>query len=162
MDSLVCWFVGLLVWGERLAASCDDTQSVVFKITEAIRAPLDEFHLSMEAFGDPVVSGKPPHSGDLLFPVLEGSRQRLHGFKTGLFEFFNQSQELLTPLATEELGLMLLIEQTSDVVHLIVYNLERWMGFKERFDTVLLLGGEFFGRFTEQSQTSFFRGEFRR
>jgi integrase len=31
----------------------------------------------MEAFGEPVVSGKPPHPGDLLFPVLKGLWRRL-------------------------------------------------------------------------------------
>jgi len=29
--------VGWLVLGERLAAACDDSQAVVFKITEAIK-----------------------------------------------------------------------------------------------------------------------------
>lgn len=143
--------VRLVGLSERLPASCDDPQSVIFKITEAVRSPLDQFHLSMEAFGDPVVSGKPPHSGDLLFPVLEGLGEGMHRFKSRLFEFLNQSQELLTPLATVELGLMLLIQKTPDLVHLIMDSPEHWMGLKDDFDTVLLLGCKFFGSFTEQS-----------
>lgn len=43
MDGFVCLF-----GGQRLAAICDDYQSVVFKFTEAVSSPLDELHLVNE------------------------------------------------------------------------------------------------------------------
>ena len=50
------------IWGGHsgkvffsLSAEDADTQAVVFEIPEAIRSSLDQFHFSVEAFGDPVV-----------------------------------------------------------------------------------------------------------
>ena len=46
---------------EGLSASSDDSQALVFKVSEAVGAPLNELHLSMEAFSDAIVFGEPPH-----------------------------------------------------------------------------------------------------
>ena len=53
----------------RLSALSDDAQAVVVKVFEAVGAALDVFHFSVEAFGDAVVFGEAPHSGDFLLPV---------------------------------------------------------------------------------------------
>jgi hypothetical protein len=142
----MCWF-----WRELLAAACEHPEPVVFKIPEAVRPALDEFHLSMEPFGNPVVSGKPPHSGDLVFPVLERPRQGLHRFKSRFLKLPNHRQELLTQLATMELCLMLLIKEVSNFVHLIVDNLECWLCFEDLFQARFLFTCEFLRSFTEQS-----------
>jgi len=49
----------------------DDSEAVVKEVSEAVSAALDEFHLSVEAFGDTVGFGKAPHSSNRLSPVLE-------------------------------------------------------------------------------------------
>ena len=36
-------------------------QAVVLKVSKTIGRPLDELHLSMEAFRDAIVFGEPPH-----------------------------------------------------------------------------------------------------
>jgi len=53
----------------RLSALSDDAQAVVVKVFEAVGTALDEFHFSVEAFGDAVVFGEAPHSGDFILPV---------------------------------------------------------------------------------------------
>ena len=50
----------------------DDAQAVVLEVTEAVGSALDEFHLSVEAFGDAVVLRKAPHGGDGSGPLGEG------------------------------------------------------------------------------------------
>ena len=52
-----------------LSAEHADTQAVVFKIPEAVRSSLDQFHFPMEAFGYPVVLREAEHPGDLLLPL---------------------------------------------------------------------------------------------
>ena len=53
----------------------DDAQAVVVEISEAIGAGLDEFHFSVEAFGDGVVFGEAPHGDEGILPILEGFSQ---------------------------------------------------------------------------------------
>ena len=47
----------------------DDSKSVVVEVSKAVRSALDQFHHSMEAFGDSVVLRESPHAGDLLSPT---------------------------------------------------------------------------------------------
>jgi len=47
-----------------LTALGDDSQAVVFKVSEAVSSALNEFRLAMEAFGNADVFGEPPHAGD--------------------------------------------------------------------------------------------------
>ena len=44
----------------------DDPQAVVIEVSEAVSAALDEFHFSVEAFGNAIVFGKPPHAVNAL------------------------------------------------------------------------------------------------
>ena len=55
----------------------DDTQPIVFEIPKAIRTALDQLHLAVESFGDPVVAREAPHAGDRFDPVIEGIGERL-------------------------------------------------------------------------------------
>ncbi len=57
--------LGIWLWvrGE-LAASGYHTEAVVFKISKAVGAPLNQLHLPVEAFCDSVVFGEAPHCGN--------------------------------------------------------------------------------------------------
>ena len=52
----------------KLAALSDDSDAVVLKVYDAVGAALDELHFSMKAFGNSIVSGEAPHTGDGLRP----------------------------------------------------------------------------------------------
>ncbi len=47
------------------AALGDDAETIIFEISEALSASLDELHLSVKALGDSVGFGKSPHGTDL-------------------------------------------------------------------------------------------------
>ena len=59
------------------------------KISEAIGAPLNELHFPMEAFGNAIVFGEPPHGRNLATPTVERFCQRLHGGKVLGFVFLD-------------------------------------------------------------------------
>jgi hypothetical protein len=69
------WLVGGTEW---LASGSDDSETVVLKVSEAVSAPLNELHLSMEALGEAVVFGEAPRGGDLTPPILECLCEDLH------------------------------------------------------------------------------------
>ena len=60
----------VLIW---LSALSDDAQAVVLEVSKAVSAALDEFHFSVEAYGDAIVFGEAPHAGDFFAPVGECS-----------------------------------------------------------------------------------------
>jgi len=76
-----------------LAALGDDAQAVVGKVSEAVGAALDEFHLSVEAFGDAVVAGKAPHADDFLDPVGEGCSEGASGSEAAGLKGGNELEE---------------------------------------------------------------------
>jgi hypothetical protein len=47
-----------------LSALSDNAKSIIVKVSEAVSAALDEFHFSMETFGNAIVFGKAPHGGN--------------------------------------------------------------------------------------------------
>ena len=65
----------------------DDSEAVVFEVLKPVGPSLDEFHLPVEALGDPVVLGEAPHAGDGLHPVREGLGQGLQWLEGTVFEF---------------------------------------------------------------------------
>ena len=67
-----------------LSAEHADTQAVVFKIPEAVRSSLDQFHFPMEAFGYPVVFREAEHPGDLLLPQLQRAPKGTHSLEWAL------------------------------------------------------------------------------
>ena len=60
----ICIIVGFCF--SVLAALSDDSEAVVFKVSKAVGTALDEFHLPMEPFCDPIASSESPHADDLL------------------------------------------------------------------------------------------------
>jgi len=63
------WFMDLgLGWDWILTALSDDTEAVILEVSEAISTALDEFHFSMEAFGDAIVFGEAPDGSERLTP----------------------------------------------------------------------------------------------
>jgi len=47
----------------------------------------------MEAFGDPIIFGKPPHTNDFFPPWRESIAKRLEMFKATVFQIFDVFQE---------------------------------------------------------------------
>ena len=109
----------------------DDPQPVVFEVPEAIGSALDEFHFPVEAFGDAVVAGGPPHARDRLDPVIERGRQRLQGGGLVLFERTDLSEQLGDQLPAFVFGLVFVIHEFAQLVHFIVQGLEDGMGGEE-------------------------------
>ena len=64
-----------------LTASSDHSQAVVLKVSKSIGTPLDELYFPVEAFGNAIVFGEPPHGGDFAPPTVEGFSQSLHRSK---------------------------------------------------------------------------------
>jgi hypothetical protein len=62
-----------------LSAGSDRSHAVIFKVSEAVGAPLKELHLSMEAFSDGIVFDEPPRGRNFSPPAQEGFGRRLHG-----------------------------------------------------------------------------------
>jgi len=65
------------LWGQRrfcswLSALSDNAKSIIVKVSKAVSAALDEFHFSVEAFGDAIVFSKAPHGGNRFDPGFEG------------------------------------------------------------------------------------------
>ncbi len=77
-----------------LTAFRDDTQAVVFEAFESVCTALDEFHFSMEAFGDAIVFGEPPHTGDGFIPIGKGFGESFQGFEPAIFKRFDLLEEL--------------------------------------------------------------------
>ena len=65
---------GSAAWG-------NDAEAIVLEVSKAIGASLDELHLAVEALGDAIGFGKPPHGGDLGQPRAEGRLALLRGLE---------------------------------------------------------------------------------
>ena len=53
----------------------------------------DELHFPVEAFGNAIVFGEPPHGGDFAPPTVEGFSQSLHRSKLLGFVLLDVGQE---------------------------------------------------------------------
>jgi hypothetical protein len=65
------------LWGQRrfcswLSALSDNAKSIIVKVSKAVSAALDEFHFSVEAFGDAIVFSKAPHGRNRFDTGFEG------------------------------------------------------------------------------------------
>ena len=76
-----------------LSAEDADTQAVVFKISEAVRSSLDQFHFPMEAFGYPVVFREAEHTGDLLLPRVQCAPKGTHSLEWALAKLVYADQQ---------------------------------------------------------------------
>lgn len=109
----------------------DDSQAVVLEVSEAIRSALDELHLAVEAFGDSVVARKPPHAGDRFLPVLQGIGQGLQWDSRVFPQGSDRRQQGPDVLFAVLFGLVLVVHELAELVHLLVEVLEDGMGGEE-------------------------------
>ena len=82
-----------------LTAFSDDPQAVVFEVFESVCTALNKFHLPVEAFGDAIVFGEHPHTGDGLIPIGQGFGESFQWFEAAIFEGFNLFEELRDELS---------------------------------------------------------------
>jgi len=132
----------------------DDPQPVVFKVSKAVGSPLDELHLAMDTFGDAVVTGGPPHAGDRFNPLTEGGCQGLHRLDLvglQLIELFEQLADEFTALF---FGLVLLIHEVAQAVHLLVEGCEDGVVGKEGVEPLPLAVLEFSGCLAEGGEVA--------
>ena len=54
---------------------------------------MEDFHFGMEAFGDSIVSGEPPHGGDFVSPGVKRIAQLNKLGESGLFQIGDHAQE---------------------------------------------------------------------
>lgn len=109
----------------------DDAQAVVIEIPEAIRTSLDELHLAVESFGDPVVAGETPHAGDRLDPVIEGVGESLQGSRLILPQVADGCQQPAGVFPALFFALVPVVHEFTQPVHFLMEGLEDGMGGEE-------------------------------
>ena len=83
---VICVFIGFQF--SVSTALSNDSEAVVFKVSKAVGTALNEFHLPVEAFSDPIAAGEPPSTtskilrflrfGSLQTTVLLGNEEASH------------------------------------------------------------------------------------
>jgi hypothetical protein len=109
----------------------DHTETVVFEIPEAIGSSLDEFHLAVEAFGDPVVSRETPHACDRFDPIIEGVGEGLQGCRPVLPQEPNGGQQPVNVLLALFPALEFVVHEFAQLVQFLVECLEDRLGGEE-------------------------------
>ena len=94
----------------------DDAEAVVVKVTEAVGSALDEFHLSVESFGDAVVLRKAPHGGNGSRPLGEGLGEGLQGCELATLQSGDELEESAHVVATLAFGLGFEVEQCAELI----------------------------------------------
>ena len=130
----------------------DDAEAVIFEVSEAVSAALDEFHFPVEALGDTIVFGKAPHAGDGFGPRAQGIGQRDEGFKAAGCKLLDEGEELSGQRAAFPASAVLLIEEGSQAVHLIVEGFEGWIGCEEFLEADFLSRREALGTHAQDGQ----------
>jgi hypothetical protein len=108
-----------------LAALSDDAEAVVVKVSEAVGSALDEFHFSMEAFGNAVVAGEAPHACDLFAPVAEGLSQGFGQFEAAGGEGLDKAEQLGDERLALSFGLAASAEQRAEALLELIDGFER-------------------------------------
>jgi len=126
-----------------LTAGGKHTDLVVSEVTKAVRAALDELHLSMEALCNPVVLGKSPHAGDGLSPRAQRVGQGNERLQAAAGEPVDEVQELAGQRTALPFSFVLLIEKIAQPVHLLVERFKDGVELKEFPETPLLGIGQF-------------------
>ena len=101
------------------------------KVSDAVRAALDELHFSVKAFSDAIVFGKSPHTGDRFSPRAEGIGEGDERLEEAALKPVNELQELTRQRAARLIGLVLLVEESAEFLHLVIEGLEGREGLKE-------------------------------
>ena len=125
-----------------LSTLSDDAQAVVVKVSEAVSTALNEFHFSMEAFGDGVGSGEAPHGADGLGPRGECPGKGMEAFEADPFEVVDMLEEGFGVLPAGGFCLSLFVKQVTDLTHLVVERFENRIALQELGQAVLLGGCE--------------------
>ena len=112
----------------------DHTQAVVFEVPEAIGAALDELHLAVESFGDPVVAHEPPHARDRFPPLFQRVGQRLQRRGLVLPQRLDRCQQPADVAFALPFGLVLVVHEFPEAVHFSVKGLEDRVGGEELFE----------------------------
>ena len=115
------------------SALCDDTESVILEILEAICASLDELHFAVEAFGDAVVFGEAPHARDLLPPSRESPGESSQRSEAAVGKLAGDVQQLWCELLTLPCVLVTPSQQGAEALHLVVNGARCRMSTKQNF-----------------------------
>jgi hypothetical protein len=122
----------------------DDSEAVVKEVSKAVSAALDEFHFSVEAFGDAVGFGEAPHTGNGLSPSLKSISQGVERFEAAFDEFGDVPVEAYGESLALLFGAVLYVEQGPKLMHLLVEGLEGGIRFEEVLKTEFLGRSEIF------------------
>lgn len=106
----------------------DDPQAVVIEVSEAVSAALDEFHFSVEAFGNAIVFGKPPHACNFLPPAIKSFGQSDQRSKMAIGELGDELNEALCEWPAMNGLLMFFTHELADALELIVNGSQCGMG----------------------------------
>lgn len=109
----------------------DDSQSVVIEVSEAVSAALDEFHFSVEAFGNAIVFGKSPHAGNFLPPTIKSFGQCDQRSKMAMGELGDEFNEAISKWSAMNSLLMFFTHEIANALKLIVNSSQCWMGQEE-------------------------------
>jgi len=120
----------------------DDTEAVVFEVSKAVSAALDELHLSMEALGNAIVLGEAPHASDGLGPGAQRGSQSDERLEATGGEPVDEAQQLTGEGSAGAPGLVLEVEQGAQTLHFIIEGLQGWMCSKEASQEVFTAFGE--------------------
>lgn len=105
----------------------DDAEAVVVKIAESVGSSLDEFHLSVEAFGDAVVLGESPHGGDGAGPLREGVGESLQARQLAASQTGDEFEESAHMNAALSFGLGFEVEQGAELIAQLEQGFQRGM-----------------------------------
>lgn len=106
----------------------DDPQAVVIEVSEAVSAALDEFHFSVEAFGNAIVFGKPPHACNFLPPAIKSFGQSDQRSKMAIGELGDELNEAVSQRPAMNGLLMFFTHELADALELIVNSSQCGMG----------------------------------
>ena len=127
----------------ELTAGGKHADLVVSEVAKAVRAALDELHLSMEALCNSVVLGKSPHAGNGFRPGAQRVGQGDERLEPAGCEPVDEVQELASQRAALSFSSVLLIEKIAQPVHLLVERFEDGVELKEIPKTPPLCVGQF-------------------
>ncbi len=94
----------------------------------------------MEALGDAVVLDEAPHAGDGPLPVEQGFGECLQWFKIRVLELMDVSEEDFGVCPALSFGLVFLIHESTELVHLFVDGFECGVLLEELLEFLFLIG----------------------
>ena len=120
----------------------DDAEAVVVKVPEAVGSTLDEFHLSVEAFGDAIILREAPHGGNGSRPLGEGLSEGLQGCELAILQSSDELEESAHVTAALSFGLGFEVEQSAELITQFEQGIQRRMLINQLLAPHSLLGAE--------------------